>query len=75
MRARNPWARTMTMSEVEASSGRTVLQVGPKKVANGEINGPTGRVLGNEPRLLDPDEHRNFFFAVATLDHDWRPAW
>ena len=52
-----------------------ILQVGPKKVANGEINEPTGRVLRSEPRLLHPDEHDHFFFAVATLDHDWRPAW
>ena len=49
--------------------------VRPEKVANGKINGPTGRVLRKEPRLLHPDEHDNFFFAVATLDHDWRPAW
>ncbi len=52
-----------------------ILQVGPKKVANGAINEPTGRVLRNEPLLLYPDEHHHFFFAVATLDHDWRPAW
>ena len=38
--------------------------MGPKKVANGEVNGPTGRVLRNEPLLLHPDEHYHFFFAV-----------